>query len=826
MTKKSLRNVIAFIGSVALLGGLLFGYIISEVNRGEMLYLLSSYQPTTPTRLYDINGIPFAELYQHRQELLKYQDIPPHVIQAFLSVEDDNFYNHFGIDFMAIMRAVVINTIHFGIKQGGSTLTQQLAKAVLKNTKRSFARKFKEALLTLQIEQEYSKEEILEIYFNLIYLGHGSTGLSTAASVYFSKDVRDLDIAEAALLARLPKAPVKYSPFKNPKIAKNAHLEILKKMADNGFIPKDQVEEIHKNFWLKYWPIVITQSPSKSQWGSKLDRAPYFTEHVRRQLIQDLGSELVYTGGLKVYTTLDLEKQLVAEEEIVKALTDHDKTYYGMHRVYQGGVDGQLVGYYSLLGSIFPIGVPFINRLDENAIYRVELEKSMVDSLDILTLLSPVENEASAVSELRKRTAVYIKNLHVEGAVITIEPSTGHIVTMVGGAKFTPKNQFNRATQARRQTGSSFKPFVYGAAIQERVIGTGTGLMDAPLMTLSDAGQGWAPEDSTGDFQGMVPAQRALGLSLNIVSVQLYYKTGPEPIIDFASKLTKANRRYFPPNPSLSLGVAELTPFEMALGYAIIANKGKNVIPFSIRHIMDQSGNIIINKEKEVQNQLIEQAKNGTIQIVPEDTAWITKKMLIGVAQGGTPTASLRQAGFKGISGGKTGSTNSFADAWYVGFDPQYTTAVWMGYDKSSVSLGRGMYASVVTAPIWGKIYSRWYEGKEFPDFGEDPMPEGVVGGGTCAKNGLTPKPGVCLMTSNYHLKPIKVGDHVKSIPYLRMCDGERDHQKTMEFEDFLKNQYEITDDELRQQQQQQSPIANEPPPSNTDIPIIPEVQD
>lgn len=808
MNKKYPNYILRVFASIAIIAGLVFGYIISEANRGEMLYLLSSYQPTTPTRLYDINGIPFAELYKHKQELLKYQDIPPHVINAFLTVEDDNFYNHFGIDFMAILRAAFVNIIHFKVKQGGSTLTQQLAKAVLKNSKRTFSRKFNEALLTLQIEQEYSKEEILEIYFNLIYLGHGSTGLSTAASVYFSKDVRDLDIAEGALLARLPKAPVKYSPFKNPSIAKNAHLEILKKMAENGFVPEGQVEIIHKNFWLRYWPIVITQSPSKSQWGNKLDRAPYFTEHIRRQLVKELGSELVYSGGLKVYTTLDIEKQEIAEEELVKSLKEHDKKYYGMHRVYSGGVDRQLVSYYNLLGSIFPVGYPYINRLDESAIYRVELEKTMVDSLDILTLLSPVENEAAAISELRKRTAVFIKNLHVEGAVITIEPRTGYILTMVGGAKFTPKNQFNRAMQARRQTGSAFKPFVFGAAIQERIIGTGTGLMDAPLMTLSDAGEGWAPEDSTGDFQGMVPAQRALGLSLNIVSVQLYYKTGPEPIIDFASKLTKAHRRYFPPNPSLSLGVAELTPFEMALGYAIIANRGKNVIPFSIRHIVDQGGNIIINKEKEIQNQLVEQTKNGSIQIIPESTAWIMRKMLMGVAMGGTPTSSLRNAGYKGVSGGKTGSTNSFADAWYCGFDPNYSTAVWMGYDKSSVSLGRGMYASVVAAPIWGRIYSRWYDGKEYPDFknenGEDPLPEGVVGGGTCAKNGLTPKPGVCPMTSNYHLEPITVNGVTKSIPYLRMCDGQRDHQKTMEFDDFLKEQYEGLglDQEIKQQEQ------------------------
>jgi penicillin-binding protein 1A len=238
MNTKSIKTSVIILLIGALLSGGFFGYILSEVDRGEELTKLATYLPTTPTKLYDLNGVPFAELYRHRQELLRFQDIPPHVIHAFISVEDNNFYNHFGIDFKAIIRAGFINLIHLKVKQGGSTITQQLSKAILKNSKKSFTRKFIEALLTLQIEQEYSKEEILEIYFNLVYLGHGSTGLSTASTVYFSKDVQDLDVAEAAMLARLPKAPVQYSPYKNPNIAKKAHLTVLRLMSENGYLKK------------------------------------------------------------------------------------------------------------------------------------------------------------------------------------------------------------------------------------------------------------------------------------------------------------------------------------------------------------------------------------------------------------------------------------------------------------------------------------------------------------------------------------------------------------------------------------------------------------
>ncbi len=369
---------------IALLGGLFFGYILSEVDEGGELAMLASYQPTTPTRLYDINGVVFAELYKHKQQLLKYQDIPPHVVQAFLSVEDNNFFNHFGIDFMAILRAGIVNVISGRIKQGGSTLTQQLAKTVLQNRKRSFARKFIEALFTLQIEQEYSKEEILEIYFNLIYLGHGTTGLASAADVYFQKDVSDLDVAEAALLARLPKAPVKYSPFKNPAISKGAHLSVLRLMAEQGYIPADRIQTIHDDFWNKYWPVVITQSPSQSTWGNRLNKAPHFTEYVRQKLEKELGEDKVYTGGLKVYTTLDARKQEIAQDELSKAIKKHDDLVSGITVNYSGGADRGLVGLYYLMGSVFPIGMPFISKLDDKANYRVALERELIDAVDIL----------------------------------------------------------------------------------------------------------------------------------------------------------------------------------------------------------------------------------------------------------------------------------------------------------------------------------------------------------------------------------------------------------------------------------------------------------
>ena len=690
------------------------------------------------------------------------------------------------------------------VRQGGSTLTQQLSKAVIKDRTKTFARKFREALLTLQIEENYTKDEILELYFNVIYLGHGSKGISTAAKTYFRTDVTNLTVPEGALLARMPKAPVFYSPFKNPENAKDAHMVVLNRMAEVGYLPRESLKQIHEDFWIKYWPVVITQSPSKSAWGTKLNKAPYFTEYVRSSLENEVGKQALYSGGLKIYTTLDLEKQLIAQNELESALKKQDKVAFGQTDRFRTGVDTNLVTYYNLLGSLFPVNVPKIGKLSYNETYRVEMEKRLVEELALLNYLNPTENESAATDEFLKRSMDYSKNLHVEGAVITLQPFTNHIVTMVGGSEFSPRNQFNRAMMARRQTGSAFKPFVYGAAINERAVGSGTGIMDAPIMTLTDTGESWSPEDFSGDFRGMVPLHKALALSLNIVSVQVYMKTGPEPIVEFASALTGVDQGKFPKNPALALGVAELTPYEMAVGYATIANGGRKVEPFAVRYVIDQSGNVILNREKEVKQRLAEMTADGTIQVIPESTAYIVRKMLMNVARSGTPAHSLRSdewANYRGEAAGKTGSTSSFSDAWFAGFDPNYTTIVWMGFDKSSISLGRNQSASALAVPVWGKMYRRFYDAKNYPLFGnngDDPAPPGVLQGAVCSISGLKPKEGVCVKASNMFLAPVKGEDGVyKSLPESRECDPDKDHHKSVDFRQFLQEQYEISDEEI-----------------------------
>ncbi|HQI19936.1 MAG TPA: transglycosylase domain-containing protein, partial [Leptospiraceae bacterium] len=463
----------------AILGGLILGLAVREVARARDLILVSAYRPSTPTRLYDKNGKVFAELFRQRQELVQLQDIPPHVIQAFLSVEDDNFFNHIGLDVSGILRAAVKNAISGKVRQGGSTLTQQVAKQIYLNAEgkrnRTIRQKIRETLLAFEIEENYTKYEILEVFFNVIYLGHGCKGIACASRLYFNKKVTDLTLAEAALLARMPKSPVEYSPFKNPDECMRQNKIVLRQMADHGYLPKDQVEAVHKKFWDEYWPRVVVQSPSQNIWADRLDKAPFFTDYVRQILeaSEEVGPELLYTGGLKIYTTLDLDHQRIAEEELLKKVAEVNQTSRAYAKAGgKGGVDMSLFGIFSQLSMILPVGSPDVKGLDIRGQFRKAYEEEMIEPTQLLGYSTPAFNEAAAFEEFRKATISYTTNLQVQGAFISIEPRSGYITSMVGGTEFTPQNQFNRALQARRQPGSAFKIFIYGAAFEKRLIST------------------------------------------------------------------------------------------------------------------------------------------------------------------------------------------------------------------------------------------------------------------------------------------------------------------------------------------------------------------
>ncbi len=746
----SQKKYYRFLFFVSLFSGLVFGFAVSAVELRSSLALLKRYRPSTPTRLYDRNSKVFAELYRHRQELVSFHEIPPHIIHAFLAVEDLNFYNHIGIDFLGIMRAAIKNVLAGKIVQGGSTLTQQLSKQIYLNSEghreRSFTQKIRETLLAFQIEEAISKEEILEYFFNVVYLGHGCRGLVCASRLYFNKKVSDLSLAEGALLARIPRSPVAYSPFKNPKRAMTVHLYVLNRMADADYLPANQVNELHLSFWKDYWPKIILRSSSQSAWGTRLDIAPHFTEYVRQILeaTPEIEKDDIYSKSLKIYTTLDLDHQKIAQEEMENMRSTISKT--ALAYALQGGVSGvdfKLFEVMNTLRLLFKLPQPIIAKMTKKQIFQKTLEEGSLDGLQILNYLMPADNETEAFENFsfdtfHQNISASSKKLRVQQAFVSIQPQTGYITAMIGGSDFSPQNQFNRVLQARRQPGSAFKIFVYGSALEQRAISTMSPINDSPFLRTGSDGSSWSPENYDPGFRGSVTAKRALASSLNTSAVEVYYKTGPEAIIDFASRLMKIHnpRGRFHAEPTLALGASEITPMELSKAVAIIANGGREVIPFAIRYVTDGSDNLIYSQENEIRKAFVIRAREKKLQVIEPALAYILGKMLYYVSTSGTARYGLRSVGRGGFNGdiaSKTGTTSNYSDAWITGFNPEYAATVWFGFDKSSVTLGPGQSGGGVGAPVIGSFFRRIYKSKDkpYPSFKEQAqwinVPKNVV---------------------------------------------------------------------------------------------------
>ena len=732
--------------ALALFAGLIYGSILAAVDTRSSLYLLEQYRPSVPTRLYDRNGEVFAELYRHRQELVPFQQIPAHVRQAFLAVEDTNFYKHWGLDFRGIARAFYKNILAGGVVQGGSTLTQQLAKQIYLNAEgrrfRSYLQKIRETILALQIEEAFSKEEILEVYFNVIYLGHGCKGIACAARLYFNKKAADLSIAEGALLARLPRAPVYYSPFKNPQQARKAHRYVLERMVAAGFLAPQQIANIYDNFWLQYWPRIITRSPSQTTWGNRLNEAPYFTEYVRQILEQlpQVGPEALYTQSLQIYTTLDRQHQRIAQREMKNVRSKIAYIARG-HALGKGstGVDYTLFDLVGMLRRVFPIHEPIINELSNREKVRRNVEEKLLDGLQLLSYLSPADRESAALDFFRQKVSSNFIQLQLQQAFVSIQSRTGYITAMIGGTEFSPRNQFNRVLQAYRQPGSAFKIFVYGAALEQRTISSQTTIHDAPFLRAASDGSSWTPENYDPGFRGLVSASRALASSLNTCAVQVYLRVGYDPIRDIAGRLMKMTNSAarLKEEPSLALGASEITPMELTTAMAVIANEGRDVTPFAIRYVSDFAGNIIYNQEDQIRKTLAIKTQEDRIQLIEPGLAYILRRMLQYVSDSGTARYGLRRpehGDFTGEFASKTGTTSNYSDAWITGFNPEYSATVWFGFDKSSVTMGAGQSGGGIAAPVIGRIFRSIYKERNLPypkfekrDAGVNTLPQGVI---------------------------------------------------------------------------------------------------
>ena len=680
--------------------------------------VLAKYEPPVMTRVHAADGQLVAEYARERRLYLPIQAIPDRVKAAFISAEDKNFYQHAGLDYYGILRALVQNVSAYGRGErlvGASTITQQVAKNFLLTNERSIDRKIKEAILALRIEQAYSKDKILELYLNEIFLGLGADGVAAASLEYFDKSVHELTLAQVAYLAALPKAPNNYNPFRFPERALERRNWVIDRMVENGFATPEEGDAAKKE------PLgVKTRVTTPS-----LFAADYFAEEVRRQLSAMYGEQTLYEGGLSVRTTLDPKLQVLARQALMRGLVRYD-----MSRGWRGPVK-----HFDSLGEDWGVTVAEVTPLSDIVEWRLAIvldigQKGATIGLHpgrqpgtnavgkerITAVIPAADMKWVKKGSLKVGDVVYVEKQadgadneyslrqvpEIEGALVAMDPHTGRVLAMVGGFSFA-ESEFNRATQAMRQPGSSFKPFVYSAALDNGYTPSSV-VMDAPIELDPGPGQPiWRPENYSQEFYGPSTLRTGIELSRNVMTVRLAQDMGMPLVAEYARRFGVYDNlpQYLP----MALGAGETTVMRMVAGYAVIDNGGRSISPTLIDRIQNRFGQTIFKHDQRIcdgcaaeswQNQDEPTIIDNAEQVLDPMTAYQMTSMLEGVVQRGTGTAA--KALGKPIAG-KTGTTNDEKDAWFIGFSPDLVVGIYVGFDKPR-NLGRGMTGGHLAAPI------------------------------------------------------------------------------------------------------------------------------
>ncbi len=653
-----------------------FAYFIAGVfeMKKEIPGLLAELNKNIPTKILDRNGNVVSEIFQKRTSTLKLQDYSEEMISILLNIEDQKFFYHSGIDYTAILRAFTKNVISLGYKQGASTITQQLARIIIDDRRKSINRKIKEAQLAFALEAVLSKEQILEIYMNHVYLGHGAFGFGEGIKFYFQKNPRELSREEIILLASLPSAPNKYSPLKNPEDSYRRVRNILAMFRNRGIFPG-----LQKDNFIKIYHQFSTRSPNQTVFGVRHDIAPYVTEHIRGILSAIQGDKNIYeSGGYVVETTLDRNMQ-----EMVGPLVSN----YLSKSVKSGKIQRKL-----------------IRKLPDSP------EEKAIKQLFNDTLIA---NELFWEADFDENE----KENGIQAAVVGVEPISGEILFLHGGQEFNSKNQFNRAIQMRRQTGSSIKAVLYASAIDAGAIQAGTKILDAPLYYRGGGGKEWSPDNLGGTYDGEISLRTALIKSKNTAAVQVAEKLGFNGIEKYFTKFffpdSGEKKSRFRGDLSLALGTLEISPLEMASAFTAFLNQGTIKSPHLIKRISNSRGVVIyqINDIDEFKLKLPTER-----QVIRPDTA----EVMISLLKDSGRASGVRNGGYTGEVVGKTGTTNDYKDAWFVGVRPELSLAVWIGYDNPKYGMGGSGLGGALAAPLWGEIVqtidkSQFVTRKNFP---------------------------------------------------------------------------------------------------------------
>jgi penicillin-binding protein 1A len=715
-------GTILFVVGVAAAAGLLWHFSKDLPDYSQ----LQDYEPPVMTRVHAADGSLVGEYARERRLYIPIQAVPKLVINAFLAAEDKNFYEHGGLDFTGIARAGMVYLQNFGSSrrpQGASTITQQVAKNFLLSNELSMSRKVKEALLALKIERTYSKDKILELYLNEIYLGLGAYGIAAASLVYFDKAVNELTIPEAAYLASLPKAPNNYHPFRQRERAIERRNWVIDRMAESGFVKAADAEKAKRS------PLGVTTKAT----GGHIFAGEYFAEEVRRELYERYGEKKLYEGGLSVRTSLDPKLQVLARKVFTEGLVRYDEAQGWRGPVAKTDISGDWgvkLADVKSLSDVAPWRLAVVLEVSDQSA-RIGLQPgrepggfvSKERTVGILPVdgMKWAKTGGKAVGKvgqvLNVGDVVYVEPaktegqfvLHqipeVSGAMVVEDPWTGRVLAMVGGFSFD-QSQFNRATQALRQPGSSFKPFVYAAALDNGYTPS-TIVLDAPLEIDQGPGVGvWRPENYEGGFNGPSTLRYGIEHSRNVMTVRLAQDIGMPLIAEYSKRFGVYDD--LPPYLSFALGAGETTLLRMTTAYAMFDNGGRKIKPTLIDRIQDRYGHTVYKHDerecigcdaKKWESQPEPSLVDRRQQVLDPMTAYQITSMMEGVVQRGTAAGAGFQKEVGKPVAGKTGTTNDEKDAWFIGFTPDIVVGVYMGYDKPR-HLGRGATGGHLSAPI------------------------------------------------------------------------------------------------------------------------------
>lgn len=732
-----LAVIMMMVGATVMVG--VYFYLVDDLPK---ITSLKDYHPSIITTVYSDDNRKIAEFYKERRIVVPLSKIPVQLQQAFIAAEDARFYKHRGIDFFSIVRAFIKNLEAGAIVQGGSTITQQVTKSFLLTPERSYKRKIKEAILAYRIDKTFSKEEILYLYLNQIYLGHGAYGVEAAAENYFGKSVSELNLAESAILAGLPQAPSRYSPFRFPERAKQRQIYVLNRMLAEGFIDNTQVTEA-----------IDVEMDIKPRRNWYIEEVPIYTEHIRRYVEEKYGREALYTQGLKIYAAVNIEMQKAARKEIEKGLRELDRRlgYRGPEdhlqpeeiEAFSDQVRTEVEESGLAEGATTKGVVISVDDKAGTATVRMGDARGLISIEDIRWARKPDPNRAYYQAKIKKVSRVlkvgdvirvqlgkkkddseewtlFLEQTpEAESALLCIEAETGLVKVMVGGRDFM-QSQFNRAIQSRRQPGSAFKPIIYAAAL-DKGFTAATEIIDSPIVFKDEVNDfTWKPKNYGKKFYGPTLLREALAKSRNVVTIKILQEIGIDYCIEYARKLGIQSE--MPRDLSIALGSSGVSLLELVNAYAVFANQGYLVEPAFITKIEDRFGNIL------------EEMNPARERVIDKSTAYIMTSLLESVVKEGT---GKRVKALNRPVAGKTGTTNDLQDAWFVGYTPRFISGVWVGYDNGR-TLGKGETGSRTASPIWLGFMDAILKDKPVRMF---QVPEGVVFSKIDAQTGLLPIP-------------------------------------------------------------------------------------